>query len=92
MDEVSSVYSDVTIGIDDIISYPAAAASYRNTKLKTLTRSYNKRTDTDHDDAVSVSSSDLASLSLSDSESLNTPYQVEKMCLQLEIPNFSSNS
>ena len=74
MDDVSSVYSDITTGIDDFISYTAPS---KPNKPK-----HKKRTETDPDDAMSVSSSDLASLSLSDSESLST-WQVDKMCLHI---------
>ena len=74
MDDVSSVYSDITTGIDDFISYTAPSKSNKP--------KHNKRTETDPNDAMSVSSSDLASLSLSDSESLNTS-QVDKMCLHI---------
>ena len=76
MDEVSSVYSDITTGIDDVISYPTS------NKRKLKTRTVTKFTEVDPGDTTSVSSSDLASLSLSDNESLNTSH-VEKMCLHI---------
>ena len=76
MEDVSSVYSDVTTGIHDVMNSLDALS------LKSRTTHGRHFATADHQDQ-DESTSDFASFSASDTESPNTTSRLEKMCLHI---------
>ena len=85
MDDATSCYTDVTTGIDDYNSYTTAYDETTSTDSSYFQSAHNTT------DQNSSSFSDLASLSLSDTESLAKPAP-DKMCLHIHCDGRTEES